>query len=621
MSYLIPNIIFSLTATFLLGLLIGWVIWGRLKSNLVKIENDWQHQYKNLDAKYQSATTKLAEMDKELNNRAAHIDALNIEKNKLSEQVNTSETLALATNTEIEQLKNLLGQTTARLHVTSDELKTHKHKLGSLRENSSDVDSLKALLGKATKKYNENNLELKNKQEEVTTLHNKFDETRKQNEALNEQIKALRAKLNNREKEFEIQIVDFTHLKNELSEKNEALSNLQIELDAQKDNVTISTELQQRDEIITALQQDISELSGLQKSFESRESEILELQKALEHERSRIPNLENSIKKRDASILALNTEITKLSNEIPQLRDNLEKSENLIIQQKQELKTLEQKIPALKNTISARNAHIHELEKFIKDAQKAILKPANKTVASNGNGNGIANGNGHINESNRGNIFHINGNGKNISKVNGNTQTTLVKSTTVSNNKASNGSPTKQKIKSYGLKKASRKPDDLKLISGIGIALEKTLHKCGIFYFEQIAGFSRKDVTTVDDMLNFKGRIDRDEWIKQAKILMRGGTYTRKKTTHKPSKRRIKPMGMKRPSGVLDDLQLINGVGPKLERKLHRLGVYHFEQIAEFTAKDIEVLDSKLKTYKGRVKRDKWTTQARKLHKEFHSNQ
>ena len=226
-----------------------------------------------------------------------------------------------------------------------------------------------------------------------------------------------------------------------------------------------------------------------------------------------------------------------------------------------------------------------------------------------------------MNGINHDNIIHINGNGKNKSQTNGSTRTTLVKNTTSLSNKRKNDTPTKQKIKSYGLKKPTRKPDDLKLISGIGVVLEKTLHKFGIFYFEQIAGFTRKDVAAVDDMLNFKGRIDRDEWIKQAKVFMRGGTYTRKKTTHKPSKRRIKPLGMKRPTGELDDLQLINGVGPKLERKLHRLGVYHFEQIAEFTAEDIELIDSKLKTYKGRVKRDKWPKQARKLHKEYHSNQ
>ena len=186
---------------------------------------------------------------------------------------------------------------------------------------------------------------------------------------------------------------------------------------------------------------------------------------------------------------------------------------------------------------------------------------------------------------------------------------------------------TKRKIKSYGLKKPTRKPDDLKLISGIGEALEKTLHKSGIFYFEQIAGFNRKDVAAVDELLNFKGRIDRDNWIKQARSLMRGtknSTATSNKITQKRASQRtsrkpkMKPLGMKRPTGELDDLQLINGVGPTLERKLHRLGIYHYEQIAHFTAEDIELVDSKLKTYKGRVKRYKWPMQARRLHKEFH---
>jgi len=91
---------------------------------------------------------------------------------------------------------------------------------------------------------------------------------------------------------------------------------------------------------------------------------------------------------------------------------------------------------------------------------------------------------------------------------------------------------------------------------------------------------------------------------------------TRQKTTSR--KRALKPLGMKRPTGKLDDLQLINGVGPKLEKKLHRLGIYHYEQIAQLTADDIKLIDSKLKTYKGRVKRDKWPMQARRLHKEFH---
>ncbi len=59
-------------------------------------------------------------------------------------------------------------------------------------------------------------------------------------------------------------------------------------------------------------------------------------------------------------------------------------------------------------------------------------------------------------------------------------------------------------------------PDDLKLISGVGPVLEGKLHELGITKFAQIAGFSKEDIDRVDDRLNFKGRIERDDWIKQA---------------------------------------------------------------------------------------------------------
>ncbi|MFD1251962.1 NADH-quinone oxidoreductase chain 2 [Devosia equisanguinis] len=66
-------------------------------------------------------------------------------------------------------------------------------------------------------------------------------------------------------------------------------------------------------------------------------------------------------------------------------------------------------------------------------------------------------------------------------------------------------------------------PDDLKLISGVGPVLEGKLHALGITRFEQIAKFKKADITRVDEVLNFKGRIDRDEWVKQAKALAKGG--------------------------------------------------------------------------------------------------
>ena len=65
--------------------------------------------------------------------------------------------------------------------------------------------------------------------------------------------------------------------------------------------------------------------------------------------------------------------------------------------------------------------------------------------------------------------------------------------------------------------------DDLKLISGVGPALEKKLNDFGVTQFAQIAKFKKADIQKLDEGLNFKGRIERDEWVKQAKALAKGG--------------------------------------------------------------------------------------------------
>lgn len=65
--------------------------------------------------------------------------------------------------------------------------------------------------------------------------------------------------------------------------------------------------------------------------------------------------------------------------------------------------------------------------------------------------------------------------------------------------------------------------DDLKKISGVGPKLESTLNELGIFHFSQIAEFSPEHVAWVDQYLRFKGRIEREKWIEQAKVLAAGG--------------------------------------------------------------------------------------------------
>lgn len=61
--------------------------------------------------------------------------------------------------------------------------------------------------------------------------------------------------------------------------------------------------------------------------------------------------------------------------------------------------------------------------------------------------------------------------------------------------------------------------DDLKKLKGVGPALEKKLHAAGVTSFAQIAAWGPEDVAEMDDKLSFKGRIERDDWIGQAKDL------------------------------------------------------------------------------------------------------
>ncbi|MBN8182764.1 NADH-quinone oxidoreductase subunit E [Roseibium aggregatum] len=74
------------------------------------------------------------------------------------------------------------------------------------------------------------------------------------------------------------------------------------------------------------------------------------------------------------------------------------------------------------------------------------------------------------------------------------------------------------------LKKArGGKPDDLKKLKGVGPKLEATLNELGFFHFDQVASWGPQEVAWVDSRLKFKGRIERDGWIEQAKVLASGG--------------------------------------------------------------------------------------------------
>jgi predicted flap endonuclease-1-like 5' DNA nuclease len=65
--------------------------------------------------------------------------------------------------------------------------------------------------------------------------------------------------------------------------------------------------------------------------------------------------------------------------------------------------------------------------------------------------------------------------------------------------------------------------------------------------------------------------------------------------------------------GPADDLEAIDGVGPMLRALLNDLGVFYFWQVAEWTPREIDWVESKLMHFKGRIRRDDWVGHARRL--------
>ncbi|KAF0114330.1 MAG: hypothetical protein FD150_1615 [Rhodobacteraceae bacterium] len=88
------------------------------------------------------------------------------------------------------------------------------------------------------------------------------------------------------------------------------------------------------------------------------------------------------------------------------------------------------------------------------------------------------------------------------------------------------------------------------------------------------------------------------------------------KTEAKPKAAKpAKPAGPERLTaprkGKADDLKEIEGIGPALEKLVNAMGFYHFDQIASWSDADVALVDAEMKTFKGRITRDKWVSQAK----------
>lgn len=169
--------------------------------------------------------------------------------------------------------------------------------------------------------------------------------------------------------------------------------------------------------------------------------------------------------------------------------------------------------------------------------------------------------------------------------------------------------------KSFG-KALEKEKEDLQMISGIGPFIEERLYALDIYTYKQISRFTPEDIETISSVIiYFSGRIERDEWVAQAKELihdehLRADLFKRindrKKNFH------YNRIGLAKKEEA-DDLTKISGIGGWIQKKLNALDIYTFLQISKFDKEDIIAVTEAIEFFPGRIKRDEWILQAKEL--------
>lgn len=77
---------------------------------------------------------------------------------------------------------------------------------------------------------------------------------------------------------------------------------------------------------------------------------------------------------------------------------------------------------------------------------------------------------------------------------------------------------------------------------------------------------------------------------------------------------REQPAWLVSADGEKDDLQTIRGLGPVIERRLNRLGICQYRQLARLKPEGISWIASQINVLAGRIQRDRWAAQARRMH-------
>ncbi|MBN1184091.1 MAG: hypothetical protein JXB49_17485 [Bacteroidales bacterium] len=162
--------------------------------------------------------------------------------------------------------------------------------------------------------------------------------------------------------------------------------------------------------------------------------------------------------------------------------------------------------------------------------------------------------------------------------------------------------------------------DDLTIISGIGGWIKEKIHALDIYTFQQISNFNEEDVKTVTEAIEyFPGRIERDEWILQAKELVRmaGNKFELlKRIRERKDRIYYDRLGIAHKHQA-NNLTLIKGISLWTEERLNLLNIYTFKQISKLTPEDVKTITEILEISPDRIDSENWVNQAKGLTKKL----
>jgi predicted flap endonuclease-1-like 5' DNA nuclease len=174
-------------------------------------------------------------------------------------------------------------------------------------------------------------------------------------------------------------------------------------------------------------------------------------------------------------------------------------------------------------------------------------------------------------------------------------------------------------------------PDDLTQIYGIDPEVQAKLNALGLYHVDQIAALQPGQRRWLFRQLGHAGRFPSWwwRWRFDAEQILAGNSPASKSPASRPAEPvplapdlppveaapgdGVKPTGLAAPiGGKADDLKRIKGIGKQNEGRLHGLGIWHFDQIAQWSAEEVKWVGAFL-AFPGRIEREDWVGQAKIL--------